>query len=324
MLQTIEFTTDDLAGMTAAQKVRRVHERLENVVGSLCDMYASGEVRDAGRLRLSASPDIVVGVMSGMTITCERTAAHIARHDDDALFVQMNLGTGPIHGTQMGRDYVLKPAEAVVSVHNASLKFDVADGATLLGITLPRRWTDSWRVLPEDLAGRAVDSNVSALRFLTPYARLLCDQPLNDPGFAAASSAHLAYLIGAGFGGIRTGDEIHAGVASETRLNLVRRIMRGHCRSESLTAAWVGSELGISERMVQHLLQGAGTTFSQVLGDYRSERARALLLDPAFDSVSIANIGFQCGFSDVSAFYRAFRRRFDASPGDIRASRTFA
>jgi hypothetical protein len=115
MLQTIEFTTDDLAGMTAAQKVRRVHERLENVVGSLCDMYASGEVRDAGRLRLSASPDIVVGVMSGMTITCERTAAHIARHDDDALFVQMNLGTGPIHGTQMGRSTARRWAATMCS-----------------------------------------------------------------------------------------------------------------------------------------------------------------------------------------------------------------
>ena len=88
MLETIEVTTDDLAGLNAAQKVRRVHERLENVVGSLCDMYASGDVGDAGRLRLSAGPDIVVGVMSGMGITCERTAAHIASHDDDALFVQ--------------------------------------------------------------------------------------------------------------------------------------------------------------------------------------------------------------------------------------------
>ena len=318
MLETIEVTTDDLAGLSAAQKVRRVHERLENVVGSLCDMYASGEVRDAGRLRLSGSPDIVVGVMSGMSITCERTAAHIARHDDDALFVQMNLGTAPIVGSQMGRDYVLKPAEAVVSVHNASLRFDVAEGATLLGITLPRRWTDHWRVLPEDLAGKAVDTNASALRFLTPYAKLLCDQPVTDPGFAAVSAGHLAYLIGAGFGTIDTGEDT---MARDTRLGLIRRVMRRDCRAEDLTAAQVGIDLGISERMVQHVLHGAGMTFSQVLGDFRSERARALLLDPAFDTVSVANIGFSCGFSDVSAFYRAFRRRFDAAPGDVRGSR---
>ena len=318
MLETIEVTTDDLADLNAAQKVRRVHERLENVVGSLCDMYASGEVRDAGRLRLSASPDIVVGVMSGMSITCERTAAHIARHDDDALFVQMNLGTAPIHGRQMGRDYRLDPGQAVISVHNASLRFDVADEAVLLGITLPRRWTDAWRLLPEDLAGRAVDTRVSALRFLTPYAKLLCDQPVNDPNFAAVSAGHLAYLIGAGFGTIDTAEDP---MARDTRLSLVRRIMRRDCRAEELTAAQVGAEMGISERMVQHILHGAGTTFSQAMGDYRSERAKALLMDPAFDSVSIANIGFQCGFSDASAFYRAFRRRFDAAPGDVRGNR---
>jgi AraC-like DNA-binding protein len=321
MLQTIEVITDDLAELSAVQKVRRVHERLEGVVGSLCDMYAKGEVRGAGRLRLSASPDIVVGVMSGMSITCERTAAHIARHDDDALFVQMNLGTARIIGRQMGRDYVLAPGAATVSVHNASLRFDVEQGATLLGITLPRRWTDGWGVLPEDLAGRPVDAQASALRFLAPYAQLLCDQPLPDAGFAAASAAHLAYLIGVGFGAADTRDEGLAGVAGETRLNLVRRIMRRDCRSEELTAARVGAELGISERMVQHVLQGAGTTFSQVLGEYRCERAKALLMDPAFDGVSVANIGFACGFSDVSAFYRAFRRRFDASPGDVRAGR---
>ena len=317
-MQTIEVATDDLVDLSAAQKVRRVHERLEGVVGSLCDMYASGEVRDAGRLRLAAYPDIVVGVMSGMSITCERTAAHIARHDDDALFVQMNLGTAPIIGRQMGRDYVLTPGAAVISVHNASLRFDVADASTLLGITLPRRWTDHWRLLPEDMASRVVDSQASALRFLAPYARLLCDQPVDDAGFAAVSAGHLAYLIGAGFGTIDTGADA---AAVETRLSLVRRIMRRDCRSEDLTAAQVGAELGVSGRMIQHVLQQAGMTFSQVLGQYRSERAKALLMDPAFDRLSVANIGFACGFSDVSAFYRAFRRRFDASPGDVRAGR---
>lgn len=318
MLQTIEFTTGDLGGLTQAQKTRRVNDRLEGVVGQLCDMYVGGAPEREGRMRLSACPDIVVGVLSGLAITCERTPAHISRFDDDALFVQINVGAGAVHGTQMGRAYTLRPGEATISVHNASLRFDVAEGAVLLGITLPRRWTEAWRVLPEDMAGRLFDTGASALRFLTPYAKLLCEQPVNDSGFAAVSAGHLAYLIGAGFGTINTAE---GALADETRLGLVRRIMRRNCFVEDLTAARVGAELGLSERMVQHLLQGAGTTFSQALGDLRSERARAWLLDPAYDDLSVANIGFASGFSDVSAFYRAFRRRFDASPGDVRAGR---
>jgi transcriptional regulator GlxA family with amidase domain len=69
---------------------------------------------------------------------------------------------------------------------------------------------------------------------------------------------------------------------------------------------------------VHHLYAAHGTTFRSELMRLRLERARAMLLDERFRSVSVEEIARRCGFSDSRHFRRRFRQHFDASPGDLR------
>ena len=55
-----------------------------------------------------------------------------------------------------------------------------------------------------------------------------------------------------------------------------------------------------------------------VLGQ-RLAHAHRLLTDPSRAGEKIATIAFAAGFGDVSYFYRAFRRRYDVLPSDLRA-----
>jgi len=73
---------------------------------------------------------------------------------------------------------------------------------------------------------------------------------------------------------------------------------------------------------VQHVLAAAGESFSQLLTSARLRRAYTLLLDPAFDDVAISDIAFNCGFAEVTSFYRVFRAAFDITPGALRESRS--
>jgi AraC-like DNA-binding protein len=50
----------------------------------------------------------------------------------------------------------------------------------------------------------------------------------------------------------------------------------------------------------------------------RLEKAAALLRDPHWRACKIADIAAESGFSDLSYFNRAFRRRFGGTPSDIR------
>jgi len=47
-------------------------------------------------------------------------------------------------------------------------------------------------------------------------------------------------------------------------------------------------------------------------------RAHQLLTDPRRSREKIASIALDAGFGDVSYFYRAFRRRYDLLPTDVR------
>ena len=56
----------------------------------------------------------------------------------------------------------------------------------------------------------------------------------------------------------------------------------------------------------------------------RLGRATGLLLDPRWRDRKIADIAIEAGFSDLSYFNRAFRRRYGATPSAIRDAATAA
>jgi AraC-like DNA-binding protein len=93
-----------------------------------------------------------------------------------------------------------------------------------------------------------------------------------------------------------------------------RRFLVPGLTSESIAAA-----VGISERYLRALLDDIGTTFSDVVLEHRLERAHDLLTDPRRHSELITDIAYEAGFSDLSYFNRAFRRRYNATPRDVRA-----
>ncbi|TVR95428.1 MAG: helix-turn-helix domain-containing protein [Rhodospirillales bacterium] len=45
------------------------------------------------------------------------------------------------------------------------------------------------------------------------------------------------------------------------------------------------------------------------------------LRDPDFAEVSVAEIAYQCGFNDLSTFYRRFRSQFGMTPVAARRAR---
>jgi AraC-like DNA-binding protein len=68
------------------------------------------------------------------------------------------------------------------------------------------------------------------------------------------------------------------------------------------------------------LFAAAGTTFSNELYGFRLQRAERLLQDRRFDGVGIAEIAWNCGFSEPSHFSRRFRKCFGVPPTAYRQS----
>jgi acetamidase/formamidase/AraC-like DNA-binding protein len=85
-----------------------------------------------------------------------------------------------------------------------------------------------------------------------------------------------------------------------------------------LTPARVAEAEGISERYLQRLFEGSGSSFTHYLRERRLQRTSAELSNPAEAHHSISEIAYRNGFSDSAHFSRAFRHRFGLSPREFR------
>ena len=79
--------------------------------------------------------------------------------------------------------------------------------------------------------------------------------------------------------------------------------------------AQVASDLGMSARTLQRRLSDQGLTFQALVDQARRETAERFLADTRYSSAEVA---FLTGFSEQSAFTRAFKRWAGQTPGTYR------
>ncbi|MFT3922185.1 MAG: AraC family transcriptional regulator ligand-binding domain-containing protein [Myxococcales bacterium] len=99
--------------------------------------------------------------------------------------------------------------------------------------------------------------------------------------------------------------------------DLVRRALVESLRQGEPIQADVGRKLGLSERTLQRRLRDEDTTFAAILDDLRRELAQLYLASP---DVSLHEVAFLLGYSEPSAFHRAFRRWTGLTPQAFRRS----
>jgi AraC-like DNA-binding protein len=91
--------------------------------------------------------------------------------------------------------------------------------------------------------------------------------------------------------------------------------------SGELSEMEIAQHLHMSRRTLQRKLAEAETTYQKLIDDTRRELALSYIEDPRH---SITDITFMLGFSQQSAFTRAFKRWTRLPPTDYRARRLAA
>lgn len=93
----------------------------------------------------------------------------------------------------------------------------------------------------------------------------------------------------------------------------VRRAIEQTMRDGSVGLEQAARKLGIGRRTLQRLLQADGTSFADELDATRREMALKALQD---DGVVASELAHELGFSQPSAFYRAFKRWTGKTPSE--------
>ncbi len=97
----------------------------------------------------------------------------------------------------------------------------------------------------------------------------------------------------------------------------VRAALVDGMRGRALELDVIAERLGVTRRTLQRKLKEEGTRFDDLLDDVRRELAERYLGDAR---VSVQETAFLLGFSEVSAFHRAFVRWTGTTPARFRAS----
>jgi AraC-like DNA-binding protein len=143
--------------------------------------------------------------------------------------------------------------------------------------------------------------------FGAPITQLVMPRTALAAAMTSADPKLLAILT-------RAADELARKTPEPTITAQIARVLREALRDDQATIEAVAKRLGLTARSLQRRLKDEGASFQGVREDVRRELAERYLSD----NLSIAEISFLLGFSEPSAFFRAFKRWTGTTPLEAR------
>lgn len=224
------------------------------------------------------------------------------------------LDVGPMEQTLENGQLVLSWNPDVAQPYRQMAEYNLA------GLVTFSRWISGRRSNPLRIdftcaAPTSLDEHQRVLgcpiRFSQDRYRLVMSmewlaQPLIQPD--AAMRAMMEQLAERQMQSLTRGDAI-----SDARSAIAKQLGEGDVELNA-----IAQQLNLSSRTLQRKLQDAGFSFTQLVDDVRQELAERYLSDAKLDLVDIA---FLLGYSEQSAFTRAYKRWTGRAPAAARAEK---
>ena len=247
---------------------------------------------------------------------------HLARlaDNDDLIFTLVR--SGAVTWNRGDREVSASTGEAVLTASGETATYVGHTPAQLLNFRFNRQKLSARLSHTEDALVRAVPKDNQALRLLKNYIGVLNDeQTLAMPSLRLAVDDHLHDLIALVLGATRDARELAKGRGVRfARFRAVKADIAANITHRDLSVDAVAARHGISPRYIRALFMDAGTTFTDFVLHQRLARVHRLLMEPHAHPRAISAIAYDSGFGDLSYFNHAFRRRYGATPSDIRAA----
>lgn len=259
-----------------------------------------------------------LGMASGsLTPTRNRHIASMS-DNDDVVLVYTPQGCGTL--AQIGREATIRDGEALFVTNGLSGTFWGNVPSRLCNFRFSRSLLNALTGDIETALVKQIPKDQPVLRLLTGYASVVEDaQALATPELRRLVSTHMHDLAALLLGPTRDA-AVRAkqrGIRA-ARLMAIKKDILANIVHRDLTLDWLAKRHGVSPRSIRDLFSSERTTFTDHVLGLRLTRAHRLLCDPRFSDRTISSIAFESGFGDLSYFNHMFRRRYSATPSDIR------
>jgi AraC-like DNA-binding protein len=187
----------------------------------------------------------------------------------------------------------------------------------VLSLQLPIGWLQTWVPSPHPLLAKHVDGSRGWGQVLSTFVQQL--QPGLNPTARCAEqvlSDQLGQLLS-----LALDEEAPARAIDTPSTALLQRLddwLQAEGHHPGVHAAQAALALGVSVRSLYRGLSAHHTTFADRLLQHRLAAAQRMLGSPAFDGLTLAEIGRRVGWPDPSHFTRVCRRALGHTPQQLR------
>ncbi len=267
---------------------------------------------------LLALPGLSVGwCRSKMPARWSRTA-ELVQDGDDSFALIMPLEDA-VKCSQRGRELEAKPGDGVGILHSepGGIQFQALNDMVVM---VPRSALAPLVPDLEEAATRLIPSTNEALRLLKLYLMTWRENfDVTDPALSRLVVSHVHDLMAMALGATREATVLANGRGIRAaRLKAVKADIAMNLTAQDLSVAAVALRQRVTPRYIQMLFDREGTTFSLFVLGERLASARRMLVDPRHSHQSIGAIAYASGFGDLSHFNHAFRKRYSATPSEVR------
>jgi AraC-like DNA-binding protein len=312
-LGAIRFASDDLPESDRIPVWRDFIGRRMLVM----EIEPAPSTRFCADMTLRSLPGLAMGSAVFSPLSLRRTPALVADGNDDVWLVVPSSGCA---ASQHGRDVEVAPGHGVVMSAAEASALTTLSPAQYRCFHMSRDTVVPLVPNIDDATLQTIPPGNEALEYLLSYVRFLeAGLPLASPDLAHGIAVHLRDLFALAIGTGRDAAFLAAGRGLRAaRLQAIKTYVARNATQRSLTVGSVATRYGVTPRYVQRLFETEGTTFSEFLLNQRLTEAHRILTDPLHARCAISAVAFEVGFGDLSYFNRCFRRRFGATPKEIR------
>lgn len=246
--------------------------------------------------------------------SCMRASSRGDAADDISIFVPL---AGRALVRCVGESFELTAGMGGMGRHDTGAIIDIQEEVRVLSVRMRRRMLEP---LVRDFGSFSVVRDTHAMRLLLSYVRMIeAEDAIVIPEMQRLVTTHVHDLVALAFGATRDAAGLIEGRGARAgRLAAVKQDILAHLDDPALSVSTLAARQGLSPRYVHKLFELEGTTYSEFVVGRRLGQAHRMLTDPRFDAYSISAIALTVGFGDLSYFNRTFRRRFGATPSEIR------
>lgn len=268
-------------------------------------------------IKLRAAPDLALVSTEHSPMRIQRTA-ELLTDGDDTLVLQISMSRGL--ASQLGREIEVEPGDAMLGSNSdvGTFTFPSANSkCVLLGMSRARLRP----LLKEfDLAlVRRVPAQTQALQLLMQYLSMLGQMPSLAPEVRRLTVDHVYELVSVALGATRDAAEAaRQNGMRATRRNAIKADILENLPRRGLSAEMLSKTHGVTASYIRKLFADENMSFTDFVLEQRLLLSYRTLKDMRYANRTISSIAFDAGFSDLSYFNRAFRRRFGMTPSDAR------